>query len=368
MSAQFGHIQTFSAKGNRSGRNYQSICLEAARAPGNMNHIPNPKPPLIIFGMDPANIPAEITRREEIARKASRGHNLRVRKDGHRLEGAVHSFPEPVTALSDPAVATRYRAWLGDILAYAKADSARRGIQLVSVVQHLDESHPHVHCLSIMDPATNPLMDAKAAHPGWVAQRACPKDGNPRKAYIEAMKLWQDDLFDCVSSKHGMVRISSSRARLARADWLAERKEKEELAAYQRQLKADAQRWEAEIQEAKRISRMNRARQAGMEAYARGQITGAHTTADGTKLFLWAPSVSDQDKAAIMAAIQAAIEWVHAWVVAMTQRLARAAGILAEAKRAGIELRNREADRTAAETIAAQKVRGLTVSPRQVVR
>lgn len=234
MAFQFAHMSTFSMKGNSKGRSAGDIAAEAARLDGHAPHVESPAPPVVLDGIDPSAIPAFLDRRIAQAKAdlkgAGRGTGFRA--DRHVLEGVVLSHPTPCPDLADPANKAEYLAWRKDAVAWLKTNAAERGMEPVSIVEHLDERHPHLHCLSI------PLrrdLNAKECHPGHVAQSAAIAAGTPAKtatrAYKEAMTAWQDSYHREVGLKHGQARLGPRRRRLGRGEWQAEQTQAKALQA-----------------------------------------------------------------------------------------------------------------------------------------
>lgn len=109
---------------------------------------------------------------------------------------------------------------------------AKYGDQLLSVVRHTDEAHPHLHAFLLPD---DPEMRAKSLHPGHTAKaearakaeaegldaKASNKLGD--RAYCEALRAWQDDYFEAVGAPCGLTRLGPGRRRLTRGQWQAEK-------------------------------------------------------------------------------------------------------------------------------------------------
>lgn len=216
MAYQFAHVLTFSLVGNTKNAGVAGVLGEAVREPKFCPHVENPLPPNILFGMSPSDI--EPLLHERIAsikaKSAGGGKGRGIRKDTHVLEGAVFSYPAKVDDLEDPDVYQDYISWRTDMIATAKADAEKRGLDVLSVVEHLDEPHPHIHLLSI---PRNERFNAKLCHPGYIAKAAAEKQGNvgaaASKAYREAMSNWQDMIYEQVSMRHGHVRFGPKRLR-----------------------------------------------------------------------------------------------------------------------------------------------------------
>jgi predicted nucleic acid-binding Zn-ribbon protein len=109
----------------------------------------------------------------------------------------------------------------------------RYGDRLRSVVEHLDEAHPHVHFYLVPKPGES----FGAVHEGYQARNAERKKGpgaKVRTAYQDAMKGWQDWLHERVSSRFGLLRLGPKRERLSRQEY----KRQQDLAKAQAELEA----------------------------------------------------------------------------------------------------------------------------------
>lgn len=228
----FAHKQTYSRKGNSKSRSVSDIADEAERLDGACPHVGNPQPPTILEGMRPSEVVALIEqriaeqnkllrrlRKEQPERKeALRG----IRSDTHVMIGSVFSFPDPVEDMNE----ADYLRWRRDVIAFARDDAVRNKAEVLSIVEHLDEAHPHVHVLAVPICADdNMRMDAKRCHEGHREQDRH-KDhgwsGSPSRSYKQAMRSWQDRYHAAVGAKHGQARTGPRRRRLDRAAWKAE--------------------------------------------------------------------------------------------------------------------------------------------------
>ncbi len=298
---QFGHISTFSFKGNSANFSIDEVAAEAARRPGNHPHVAEPLPPTVIAGdFAPEKVPDEIRRRVAEAKAALKrmrsadGKIQRIRKDTHVMEAQVHSHPiytkapppehqgEDRPSMDDPLWRNRYVNWRSELLRWIDEDARRRGLDVLCVVEHLDEAHPHVHAMLVpRRTQQNPRVDAKATHPGHAAQarrraqmrerltsdvslKAVATEAEPtertrtqrrrgtdigrrqaaqakkkkvrrqagepatleqivnqvgQRAYKAAMRGWQSGLYETHSIKHGLARVGPGLERLTRRAW-----------------------------------------------------------------------------------------------------------------------------------------------------
>lgn len=294
MGYQFAHIATFSRKGNGSSRSVAEICAEAARMEGHHPHVPFPLPPTLLAGdFRPEDIPAEIDRRISEAKKAAKGRDkknrLIIREDSHVLEAQVFSHPiytRPAPAehegedrpyMVNPDARRSYEKWRDLTIEFAFVDAEKRGLEILCIVEHLDEAHPHIHVLSV---PLNEKCNAKLSHPGHAAAERrrrqaanrtfdaadstspaldqVPADSMPLRnrrrrgtdirrksgpamrpgkrvstemtrekvikqlgdrAYKAAMRGWQNGYYEQVALRAGLTRIGPARQRLTRMQW-----------------------------------------------------------------------------------------------------------------------------------------------------
>ncbi|MDF3906248.1 plasmid recombination protein [Paracoccus sp. P2] len=228
----FAHKQTYSRKGNSKSRSVSEIADEAERLDGACPHVANPQSPTILEGIRPSEVVEVIEqriaeqntllrqlRKEQPDRKeALRG----IRSDTHVLIASVFSFPDPVEDMDQ----ADYLRWRRDVIAFAKADAVRNKAEVLSIIEHLDEAHPHVHVLAVpLCAEGNMRMDAKRCHEGHREQDRH-KDhgwsGSPSRSYKQAMRGWQDRYHAEVGAKHAQARTGPRRRRLDRAAWKAE--------------------------------------------------------------------------------------------------------------------------------------------------
>ncbi len=300
------------------------ICAEAARAPDSAPHVASPLPPTVLYGVDPMAA-LEIHDQHIVASKnALRGTGVRIRIDTHTLACCVASYPDftrpapdgehSMPTINDPGRREAYERWKTDVIAFMQADAERSGRRILSIVEHLDEDHPHLHSIEIAD---NRRADCKVTHPGLIAKAASMKAGakdskTARRAYKMAMSAYQDDYFRAVGVKHGQARTGPKRRRLSRTAWNAEQREAQAAAvrlatlqnnqvaaitmsaaaerkeAAARSILADAQKEaaaiikKAEEQAAETLARQGeiethyRALDRGIDALSTGEIEGPH--------------------------------------------------------------------------------------------
>ena len=209
---QFHHLESYArvaGKKKTGGHSIYSISAEAERQAGACDHVPSPQPPNLLYGCMPSEAAQQAAAWAEQA-KDSRGHALR--KDGLCLGGGVITWPAERSQEEWEAYRDSSIAWL----------QSKHGNRLLSVVEHLDEPHKHIHYYLI--PQEGERFDV--LHPGRAAaagaKAAGKKKGEQNTAYIAAMRQWQVDFHREVSARHGLTRLGPRRRRLTRAQWKAE--------------------------------------------------------------------------------------------------------------------------------------------------
>lgn len=235
MGPQFAHIQTFSRKANPAGQSIYQVVGEAGREPEYSSHVDNPEPPEILYGVDLEELRqlhdqmVEGAATEVKTKKGIRRRSIRV--DRHTLMTVVASYPLTHEQIGDdPDELARLEAWKAANIKYLEQ---LFGDGLKTVLEHTDEPYPHIHAYALPD--DQPGIDAKQLHPGKAAKAeadaaaradgAEPKEavkaGN--KAYVAAMREWQDRYYQTVGAPSGLTRDGPRRARKSRKQWREER-------------------------------------------------------------------------------------------------------------------------------------------------
>lgn len=235
MGPQFAHIQTFARKENPAGQSVDQVLGEAGRDPEYSSHVETPEPPVILYGVDldelrrrhDQMIDAAAT--EVKTKKGIRRRSIRV--DRHTLMTVVASYPLTYEQIGeDPDELARLEDWKAANITYLKE---LFGENLQTVLEHTDEAHPHLHAYAL--PLDQNGVDAKQLHPGLVAKAAADAEARadgaePReavragdKAYVVAMRLWQDHYHQMVGAPSGLTRDGPKRARKSRKQWREER-------------------------------------------------------------------------------------------------------------------------------------------------
>lgn len=240
---QFMHLQSYARKANERGQSVEQVLAEASRAPEYSKHVADPLPPSLVYGVSVDEVRrlhdemvaaggVEVTLKD--GRTARRG----IRKDRHTLMTAVASHPLPTDLVNTkPDARADYERWRDHNLAWLKA---RFGDKLVSVIEHWDEKHPHIHAYIL--PLDDPTCSARQLNPAWqakeVAMETARAAGHDDKAavrlgnaaYRAKARELQDHYYEHVSLACGLTRTGPRRERLSRQQWKA-RKDAAKLAA-----------------------------------------------------------------------------------------------------------------------------------------
>ena len=89
------------------------------------------------------------------------------------------------------------------------------GEHLRTVVEHTDETHPHVHFYVVNPDGGN----VKDLHPGFRAAKGAQTPKEQRLAYNTAMRAFQDRFWEHVAGPSGLARLGPGRQRMSRAQW-----------------------------------------------------------------------------------------------------------------------------------------------------
>ena len=222
---QFAHIQWFgkigsskrqfteSTHGSQRGKGWSAadILAEAGRVKGHCSHVDDPQQPTLIYGLPLNQVEgiADNWAKHQATKVTSVNGKISTRKmrsDAPTLVSGVISFPKERIA--------EWPAFRDHAIAQLKQKYSER---LISVVEHLDETHPHLHFYLV------PNIDEPfgAVHAGYAASRAARKSkGNLiRSSFKEAMRKWQDWIQESIAAPFGLARIGPRRARETNARW-----------------------------------------------------------------------------------------------------------------------------------------------------
>lgn len=229
MSYQFIHVECYAREGSKKGGNKWSIrdiLAEANREEGNYYHVPNAKKPTLLIG----TIAGVEKAANEWADNTKDAKGRKLRKDGLCMLAGVISLPREQEKEWDKFKAESIK-WLKD----------KYGERLKAVVEHQDETHPHIHFYAVPNAGErfDDIHDGKAAAARAKAQGK--KKGEQNKDYCEAMRLFQDNFGAKVASRFGLARLGPGRRRLSRGEWKAEQAQAQAL----KNVKANARKYVA---------------------------------------------------------------------------------------------------------------------------
>lgn len=424
MAFQFAHIQTYSRKGNKTNRSVAEICAEAGRVPGHHPHVAEALPPTLLAGdFWPEEIPEEIERRVKAAKELLRGKTKATKKiitiATHVLEAQVYSHPAYVKSapdehtgedrpcLENEADREAYVAWRNATVEFVYREGERRGLEVLSIVEHLDEAHPHVHALLI---PTNSQLNAKHSHPGHRAAklamtdakelgipaaeikeavkdplpvaRAGRKGGDSAKplgrqaagdkalkrkavvltegkilqrignrAYSGAMRLWQDSYHEEVGIDAGLLRTGPKRFRWSREEYQQRQQDARVTAATRKAAKSAEERRTAAEEKVRQIEASiapgselhERLAQLGRDALARTDAAKAELAQLEPEVEAARETISAADEAANQVAQRRADE------EELKKRIADL-----EARSSELRAKNADAEETFAQLVRAQ--------------
>lgn len=210
MGYQFLHVESYgrsAGKGKAGGHTVGSVIAEANRLEGACPHVEEPLEPVHLFGCQLDQIEAKVT---EWAESSVDTLGRKLRKDGLCLLSGVVSAPDEMSQED-------WDSMKRDTIAWLNADG-----RLLSVVEHVDESHKHIHFYKLPRPGER----FDVLHPGRSASAEAKanglKKGEQNKAYKKAMRGLQDDFFEKVGMRYGLSRLGPAKRRLTRSGWVAE--------------------------------------------------------------------------------------------------------------------------------------------------
>lgn len=280
MGYQFAHVETYSLKGSKKRPSARSICAEGERKPENSPHVAEPKPPVVLAGVTPMEaydriVEAHSEARDTVNQKNGKQALRRMRTDAQVLLAAVASYPEPTETCDTDS--PEFKDWADRAIAFFTQEHG----EPLSVVLHLDESHPHIHFLTAPDLVAGERM--ADIHPGEKAKADVggknAKKTEKREAWKDAMRDWQDRYHDTVGAFHAQARLGPQRQRLSRAEWKAQQAELKRQAERLREL--ERQREQVAQQAQQNQDEIDR-QQAEVDA-AKAELEGAQEAVETAK-------------------------------------------------------------------------------------
>ncbi|MEQ1183767.1 plasmid recombination protein, partial [Acinetobacter nosocomialis] len=222
MSYQFIHIEDYgrnAAKKTKNdgknkkyndetkGRSVSQIISEAKRENGFCPHVEKPEDPILLYGVgleEVERLAIEYHENTKIADK--NGKVKKLRTDANILLAGVISLNRENIEIWDD--------YKNDSIAYLKN---KYGKNLISVIEHTDEEHPHLHFYCIQDTGKrfDLLHDGKKA----LFENKDKKKHDQNIAYLDSMRAFQEDFYKVVSSNYGLSKDGPRRARMSRSDY-----------------------------------------------------------------------------------------------------------------------------------------------------
>ncbi len=207
---QFIRVESY-ARSAKSGATASDIAKEAERHPDYVSHIIKagftPQTPTSVYGCTPSEA---VERAERWAEQAKDKKGRRLRSDAPVLLSGVISYQrdgEEWHAFKRAAV-----RWL----------KQHYGDNLVSIVEHQDEKHPHLHFYVV--PSPGQVFDD--LHPGRAASAEAKRAGKSKtyqlRAFADVMRDFQDRVYNELCRDFGMARLGPRRQRLKRSEWQAQ--------------------------------------------------------------------------------------------------------------------------------------------------
>ncbi|MGO6844819.1 hypothetical protein ACCS84_16665 [Rhizobium ruizarguesonis] len=233
-------MESFSRKGDAQGRGTAFIFAEASRKPEASIHVPHPEPPVVVYGMDVADVEALHDAAAVAARTIPKdGKPRKLRQDHKTVHTVIASHPYTMDEIrDDPEKRKEAGVWERRTIDWLRS---QYGNDLKSVVRHEDESHYHIHAYVV--PTDDTEMRALRHHPGVTAKRAAmaagPTNAEDSKtlskrgdaAYKDAMREWQNSYHAVVGIPCGLARLGPRRRNLPRGEWQREKAQAKALQA-----------------------------------------------------------------------------------------------------------------------------------------
>ena len=222
MSYQFIHIEDYGIniskkrsnngtsekyKKETKGRSVSQIISEAKRDNGFCSHVEKPEDPIILYGKnldEVEKLAMEYHSKTKIIDK--NGKEKKLRSDANVLLAGVISLNRENMEI--------WEDYKNDSIAYLKN---KYGKKLISVIEHTDEEHPHIHfyCIQDIGKKFDLIHDGKKA----LYENKDKKKHDQNIAYLDSMRAFQEDFFKVVSSNYGLSKDGPRRARMSRSDY-----------------------------------------------------------------------------------------------------------------------------------------------------
>lgn len=214
MAYQFIHVDSYSvkAKANKGKKatdramswSAADILDEATRKEGACHHVDTPKPPKW-----------EVGSRQEVEKSISSWMSEKSATGRTRRQDTPVLLAGVISLEVD--LIDKWPEYKRDCIDYLRE---KYGENLKGVVEHLDESHPHIHFYAV----PKPDQEFTDIHEGKKAYyEALKKKENFITAEAKAMSAFQDEFNQKVASRHGLSRLGPKRERMTRKGWKAQK-------------------------------------------------------------------------------------------------------------------------------------------------
>lgn len=220
---QFIHVETYSKvsakkklkeddyNNETKGRNVSDIIKEVTRKQGYCDHVAEPEAPVVLYGVDPQELEAlteDYFNNTKLTN--SKGVTRGLRKDSHILLAGVISLNRECDSF--------WHEYKQDSIAWLKE---KYGEHLKCVVEHTDEANPHLHFYCVQDAG----KDFNLLHEGKRAFASEKLKYKKEIAFKNAMRDFQEDFYNSVSLKHGLMKTGPRRQRLSNEDYKRQQQE-----------------------------------------------------------------------------------------------------------------------------------------------
>ncbi|EJB5282316.1 plasmid recombination protein [Vibrio vulnificus] len=214
---QFYHFDTYPINTTKSSKAFGQVSKEFMRHPSAVPHIESPQPPILRFGVDAYQAEQIIQAR---IKKAKDARGRKIRKDAQVCISSVVSFPREL----EQQFPEFYEDWVQRNINYFRR---QYGENLLSVIEHQDETHPHLHVIVGMPDTKEPGKAAlKNIHSPYMKRDSLEGSKTMKNtAYNEACRKMQDDYYSRVSVHHGLLRTGPKRKRLTRKEYVTAKRE-----------------------------------------------------------------------------------------------------------------------------------------------
>jgi len=234
MAYQFAHMETYSRKKTDKKFSVKEILAEAKRDDGACPHVENPEPPNQVYGISLDELESLHDSMCDNAKMTNnKGQSRSIRKDQQTLGTVILSYPSKAENQDEQQYSKDYENWKKLSVDWLKE---KYGSELKTIIEHTDESHPHLHAYLIPDDLKADRYNiGRRAKTDFLksdeAQKLEKKEANKLgdRIYKEEWRKWQDDYFEKVGIPSGLSRIGPGKRRLSRADWQQEKKQAQSL-------------------------------------------------------------------------------------------------------------------------------------------